>query len=789
MFGLSSKTNAAPQEERFRYLVENGREAVILINPHGIITYATPNLHRVLGYSAEEYVGRDAFAIIHPDDLQKARDLFSTILQNSGSIGTAVVRAQVKSGPWRWIEGTAQNLLHTPQVQAIVCNIQDITAEKEAQEALRQKEELNTRILESLPAGVMQVDAAGSLIQANGLAISMLGLNSETPVNLREVLGTGVYPDGSACLLEDQPLFRCLLTGQRQPSRIVGVQRPDGATCWAAFSAAPFFNAASGKQEGAILSLLDVTPQIEAERKVRWSQARFEMVARATLDVIWDWDIQNDSLWWNENYSIVFGYSPADVPHSLAQCQQRCHPDDLPNLRASLQAAITGTDPVWTAEFRYHRADGTYANIYDRSYIIRDSRGQAVRLLGAMMDLSPLKAAEAELKRSYERLRQAQKMESLGQLAGGVAHDFNNILTVIEGHAELIKRDVQTPEVRDSADEILASVIRGSSLTRQLLTFSRKSAVHSAPINLNEVVHGLGKMLRRLLGDHIALEIHAPPHGPVVRADRGMLEQVVMNLVINARDAMPEGGKLSLSTAQVELPAESLPEEERSHHGTTAFARLRVADAGCGIPPENLEKIFEPFFTTKSDGKGTGLGLATVYGIVKQHHGFVKVSSKPHAGTIFDVFLPLTHETPRTTRQTPAQHLARGSETILLVEDEPSLLQLASSMLRDLGYTVLTATSGGEALKTWAQHKHNISLLLTDVVMPGKTSGVALGKLLLQEKPSLAVIYTSGYSEELVGGEFRPGPNERFLPKPYTPRELGTLVRQCLDQPATAPVR
>jgi two-component system, cell cycle sensor histidine kinase and response regulator CckA len=772
---------AAQQEDRFRYLIENGREAVLLINQEGVITYATPNLHRVLGYSAEEYVGRNAFAIVHPEDLAKATELFESLLGAPGKIGTTVIRAQAKTGPWRWIEGTGQNLLATPQIKAVVCNIRDITTEREAQLALRQNEELNTRILESLPAGVLKVDQSGQVRHANELAMTMLGRRTDHQLDVRDALGNATYPNGQVCLLHEHPVFRCLKTGERQTSIILGLQKPNGSTLWAAQSAAPFFDPASGQQDGAVLSLVDVTAQVEAERKLRLNEARLETIARATLDAIWDWDIENDVLRWNANYSSMFGYTEEDTPRTLADCQQRCHPEDAARARPSFQRALDGSDPIWCEEFRYRRADGTYAHVYNRSYIIRNDQGRAVRVLSAMMDVTKLKEAEAELSRSYERLRHAQKMESLGQLAGGVAHDFNNILTVIEGHAELLKREAKSPDARESAEEIISAVIRASSLTRQLLTFSRKNIFHPVPIRLNELVQGLGKMLRRIVGEHISLEISTPEESPVVRADRGMLEQVILNLVINARDAMPDGGQLGISIEHALPPDENLSKTSVDPFVNRRFARLRVEDCGCGIAAEHLEKIFEPFFTTKTEGKGTGLGLATVYGIIQQHSGIVKVRSVAGKGTVFDVFLPVTDEVPRFDLPAKAAPATGGSETILLVEDEPALLLLAATILQRFGYKVLTAVTGGEALNIWNQEKERIGLLVTDMVMPGKISGKTLGLQLSREKPALRVVYTSGYSDELGDQDFVRVSRGSFLPKPYTPEQLVRAVRETLD--------
>ena len=386
-----------------------------------------------------------------------------------------------------------------------------------------------------------------------------------------------------------------------------------------------------------------------------------------------------------------------------------------------------------------------------------------------------------ERKKLQEQFLQAQKMEAIGQLAGGVAHDFNNILTVIQGSASLLLNPQLNPaEKSDCSHQVIRAAERAAGLIRQLLLFSRKQVMQPVNLDLNEVVGGMTRMLKRILGEHIAFRSDFASSLPPVFGDAGMIEQVVLNLAVNARDAMPEGGALTIATG-----AETLDEQQAQLNPDASpgpHVWLSVSDTGCGIPPENLPRIFEPFFTTKNVGKGTGLGLATVYGITRQHRGWVTVNSEPGKGTTFRICLPAAAGSRAGEKPAALQlQLPRGAETVLLVEDDLPVRLLVSNLLQRCGYTVLQAESGAAALRIWRENLEKIHLLLTDMVMPDGMTGRQLARQLQSEKPALKVIYTSGYSAE--AGEGPPlidGVN--FLQKPYPSGKLAQTVRNCLDR-------
>ena len=412
-------------------------------------------------------------------------------------------------------------------------------------------------------------------------------------------------------------------------------------------------------------------------------------------------------------------------------------------------------------------------------YVLKDHLAR----LGPVVQRALRESSErAERRKLQEQFLQAQKMESIGQLAGGVAHDFNNILTVIQGHASMLRTKQSLPDdVRGSINQILLASERATTLTRQLLTFSRKQVTQTRVLDLNEVVTNMTKMLKHILRADVSLRVNYGSTAFLVRADAGMMEQVLMNLAINARDAMPQGGKLIISTTDESIGVEYVQLNPQATVGD--FVCLSVTDTGEGIPPENLARIFEPFFTTKPVGQGTGLGLATVYGIVRQHNGWITVYSEVGKGTVFRIYLPAAKEREDKKVERPVIREVRGgNETILLIEDEAPLRALDRSILEGYGYEVVEADSAGTALDRWKEHQKKISLVLTDIVIPGGASGPDLAKKFHADKPSLRFIFSSGYSVDVIEKDFELREGVNFLQKPYSPHRLAQTVREVLEQ-------
>ncbi len=450
--------------------------------------------------------------------------------------------------------------------------------------------------------------------------------------------------------------------------------------------------------------------------------------------------------------------------------QRPLKPEEVPLVRA-LKFGETNR-----REFIIRRSDNDDRIVVGNAGPIRDDQGKMIAAIVVFSDIT-------EHKQLGEQLRQAQKMEAIGQLAGGVAHDFNNILNGMFIRLDLLKIEGPlTTSVREGLNQLSKDAERAAALVRQLLLYSRRQMMQMRDLDLNEVVANFSKMLQRVVREDIRLQLQLNRQALPLQADPGMVEQVLMNLAVNSRDAMPKGGQLIIKTFKTTLDA-ARAQQLGAEAGPGDYVCLSVSDTGTGIPPEALPKIFEPFFTTKDVGKGTGLGLSSVFGIIKQHKGYIEVDNRPGEGVSFKVCFPASIAAPTTQPGLVAKEPAscRGTETILLVEDEDSLRKLTRKLLEQQGYQVLVAANGVEALDLWKLHRNAVNLLLTDVVMPKGISGLELGKRLQMEKPELKAIYISGYSQDAIDNrnEMRTGMN--FLQKPIEVDSLLLLLRQVLD--------
>jgi PAS domain S-box-containing protein len=509
-------------------------------------------------------------------------------------------------------------------------------------------------------------------------------------------------------------------------------------------------------------------------RALRESQERFQFVARATNDAVWDWDLVSDALWWNEGIQTLFGYTETEIGPDITWWCELIHPEDRERVVTDIRAAVERGDASWSAEYRCRRADGSYAQVYDRGYVLRDAEGRGTRMIGAMMDVTQRKQLEDEL-------RQAQKMEAVGRLAGGVAHDFNNLLTVITGRSAILlgRLKADDPLCR-SVEQIQKTADRAAGLTRQLLAFSRKQVLQRKVLDLNGMVEEVSAMLRRLIGEDVELLLTLGPRAGRVNADPGQLEQALMNLAVNSRDAMPRGGTLGVETDCVQV--EAAPPDRPDALPPGAYAVLRVMDTGVGMDAATQARIFEPFFTTKEPGKGTGLGLSMVHGVVRQHGGAVQVRSVVGGGTTFEIYLPQVDApaAPARVDETVSRD-THGRETILLVEDEDDVRALARELLERQGYRVLEASDGLQALDRYETEGDQIDLILSDVVMP-RMSGRELVDRVRALRPDMRVLYMSGYTEDAILRHGVRDASTVLLGKPFAPADLLAKVREVLDR-------
>jgi PAS domain S-box-containing protein len=528
----------------------------------------------------------------------------------------------------------------------------------------------------------------------------------------------------------------------------------------------------AGRVIGTFSSGTDITEHKRAEEALRVAEERMRFALEAASVGIWDMDYATGVHRWSETLEAQYGLPPGTFGGTFEAFVERIHPDDRASVLETVEKAMkVGAD--FSVEYRTIRPDGAVRWLSGAGRVQLGEQGEPVRAIGISLDITERHALEAQY-------QQAQKMEAVGRLAGGVAHDFNNLLTAILGYCELLLADSQLGGSQQAdLEEIQKAGARAAGLTRQLLAFSRKQIIEPTVLDLNAVVLDIQGMLGRLIGEDVKVVVGPAAELGSVKADRGQVEQIVMNLAVNARDAMPKGGTLTIATSDVELDEDYAA----THIGVTpgSYVALTVTDTGTGMTPQVQARLFEPFFTTKEVGKGTGLGLATVHGIVQQSGGSVGVYSEVGKGTSFHVYFPRADAAEMVADTSAPLALRRTvAETVLVVEDAEGLRALSRRLLQRQGYTVLVAANADEALRLFEEHP-SIDLLLTDVVMPG-ASGPELTKHLVEQRPALKVIYMSGYTEEAIVEHGVVKSGIAFLHKPFTSETLGRKIREVLDR-------
>jgi two-component system cell cycle sensor histidine kinase/response regulator CckA len=804
---VQAETALVRSEKLFRALSENALDIVTILDRAGNYTYNSPSITRALGYQPADLVGRNAFTLIHAEDAAKVREAFEKVIAQPGLTVTVPFRFRHLDGSWHYLESIAQSLLHDPDVAGVVVNSRDVTDRQRAEQYNTVLSKLGRQlssVTTAEEAAKVIVEMADDLIHWDACYLDLYSAASDRILPIlsidtiggrrveitaddierapspraRRILTQGAElilreepvrhsPDAVAIGDKSHPSASLMFVPIRSRDRVIGILSLQSY----------LLKAYSQHDLDALRTLADycagALERIDVERALRESESRFHSVWENSVDGMRLTDEEGNIVAVNEAFAKLVGMSSAELegkPFTIVYAEGE-------NVQSKL------------ASYKQRFGGRTFESRIDRQMAVRSGRSLDLEVASSFVELRGQKPLllclfrdMTEQRRLQDQLRQSQKMDAIGQLAGGVAHDFNNILTVILGHAALLRAFGKLPEMANaSAEQISQAAERAAALTRQLLTFSRRQVMQPKQLDLNDVVSHMTRMLGRILGEDIKVQFNYSSTTPLVHADVGMMEQILLNLAVNSRDAMPLGGRLTIKISVADISASELA----AHPGGRAgrFACLSVIDTGCGIEPENLPRIFEPFFTTKEVGKGTGLGLATVYGIVKQHEGWIEVATKLNAGTTFHVFLPAINEPAAPLEEVSSQIPAGGgTETILVVEDEAPVRELVCNILRAHGYHVLEAENGTAALAIWRERRDTIDLLLTDLVMPDGMTGRDLATRVQSDKPGLKAIFTSGYSADIIGKGFVLQEGLNFLQKPYHPHKLAAAIRKCLDK-------
>jgi PAS domain S-box-containing protein len=764
----SAEAALVRSERRFRKLAEHGNAVITLLDAAGLITYSTPTVTAALGYAPWENVGVAVLDLIHPEDARTAGPLFKEVLAYPGRVARGDFRVRHRDDSWRDLEVVAVNRLEDPDVAAIVVNYHDISERKRTETALRRTTELLAHGQAVANIGSWEWDINTDAVTWSEEQYRIFGVTpGPGPLAYTDFLAR-LHPDDRA--LVAGAISRALKT--HTPFEIDHrIVRPDGNLRFL-ISRGGIISDRAGRPARLIGVAVDMTARKQAEETLRRVNERLEAVIQAAPLAIFALDLEGTVQTWNPAAERLFGWLAAEVMGKPLPIV----PDDKQEEFRDTRDRVLKGELLGGVERVRIRKDGTPVSVNVFTAALHDAEGRVSGSLALIEDVTNVKHLERQVFLS-------QKLEAVGRLAGGVAHDFNNLLTAIIGSADLLRESLPIDhDGRLESDEIRTAALRAADLTHQLLAFSRQQVLETQVLSLNEVVLAMDKLLRRLIGEDISVRTVMAPDLGAVRADPSKLEQVVVNLAVNARDAMPRGGELTIETANVALDDTYAAKHVAIVPGP--YVMLMVTDTGVGMDAQTQERVFEPFFTTKERGKGTGLGLATVYGIVKQSGGYVWIYSEVGRGTTFKIYLPRVDAPaePLEAAPAPTGQLC-GSETVLVVEDQEEVRRLIHKLLKARGYNVLVAANGTDAIRLAQEYCGRIQLLVTDVVMPGM-SGREVGRTLGTSRPEMKVLYLSGYTDDSVvrHGVLQAG--VEFLQKPFTADVLARKVRDVLDASA-----
>ena len=820
-------------ETRLRNILDGFSPSIFagLLTPEGVVLEANQSIFDATGMTPHQVLGQKFDELPQWTYSDAVRDQIRTALRDAalGKTSRYDVRVRTASGDFIDVDFSLAPLRGANgEVTFLVPSGVLITERKEAERGVRRINRVYA-ILNGVRESMLRERTVETILRAasdiaverGGMVMAWIGMAEHPGDRLRIAAHAGATPDTLALiesLLGESPSRNCAVTAEALRTGEIGVCNDIAsdpmAASWReealsrgyrAMAALPvkvagtvrgtlnLYSHESGFFNRLELDLLgelahDIGLALElvererertvAEAALRRAEQRFREFADNVEQVFWIRDADSSRvLYASPAYEKVWRRERAALYASATGWRPFIVGEDLPHADAASRARENGVEATET--YRITRPDGEVRWIRERAFVSRDESGAVIHIVGTAEDITDARSLE-------EHLRQAQKLEAVGQLAGGVAHDFNNILMIIEGFASMIAMETGlSADGREAVHEIISASARATKLTAQLLAFGRKQVTQPEAVDLNERIHSLNSLMEKAVGEGVQLVLDLNAASAIARVDASMLDQIVMNLVINARDAMPRGGELRIATFASAVGPEG---GDRGGLEPGAYVGFSVSDTGVGIAPEVLSRIFEPFFTTKGPGKGTGLGLATVYGIVSQHRGAVYVQSVPNEGARFEIWLPASAAAARKKRGAPqsttmARTLPKGA-VILLVEDDPRVRTLTRKVLERDGHQVFEAAHGPEALRVWWAQGGRIDLLLTDMVMPAGMSGTELASQLRKQRPDLPVLFMSGYSPEVAGHELPESDRRCLIQKPASPRAIGEAVQRALAQPA-----
>lgn len=754
------------REKYYRAMIENSLDIVFIVDGEGRIKYASPSVTRILGYEPHALTGRGAVEIIAPEERERAFHDFARVRSVEGAVVLGAYRVRHKDGTWRILEGFGKNVLEDATVGGFILNIRDISERVRTEELLRKERQLNETVVRFSPVFWVAIDGDGRTLMMNQTLLDALGYRAD------EVKGTDYLhtfvPEA------DREKFRKVFfdMGQNGPPtlNVSRVLAKDGRVLIVEWHGRPVFKADGGIDLFVGLGI-DLTERRQAEDSLRRSEELNAKLLAAIPDFVVRTDIRGRIEYVNDAGVKMSGYVREEIVG--ADMFSFLDPQDLERAAENHRSMLAGENIP--AEYRFRLKDGKTSLFEVNGDMLRDECGAPYGLVFVCRNVTERRQGEEERRRLESQLLQARKMEAVGTLAGGIAHDFNNLLMGIQGYVSLMLLGIGEDHPHHKGLRAIEEQVRsGADLTRQLLGFARGGRYEVRPTDLNELVAKTAAMFGRTKKE-IRIHERYQRDAWTVDADRGQIEQVLLNLFVNAWQAMPAGGDLFLGTENVDLDA-SYTAPFKIERGR--YVKISVTDTGIGMDEPTRERIFDPFFTTKEMGRGTGLGLASAYGIIKGHGGFVNVYSEKGHGTTFNVYLPASHREAERIEM-PRVEIRKGHETILLVDDETTIVEVAREMLSELGYHVLVAQSGAEAVEIYADRWQDIDLVILDMVMPEMGGGQVYERL-KEINPRIRAILSSGYSMNGMARSIMDKGVQLFLQKPFRLDELSGKVREAL---------